>query len=84
MLLMHFLNKVCLVPISLDDFFIHPLLQVHFNAPMNPLELEVYHQIKNIIGDRVPIQLIISSLRTYGLNTYLTFANSSLISDKKV
>ena len=50
MLLMHFLNKVCLVPISLDDFFIHPLLQVHFNAPMNPLELEVYHQIKNVIG----------------------------------
>ena len=46
---------------------------------MNPLELEVYHQIKNVIGDRVPIQLIISSLRMYGPNTYLTFANSSLI-----
>jgi chitin synthase len=24
--------------------------QVHFNAPMNPMELEVYHQIKNVIG----------------------------------
>lgn len=24
--------------------------QVHFNAPMNPLELEMYHQIKNVIG----------------------------------
>ena len=24
--------------------------QVHFNAPMNPLELEIYHQIKNVIG----------------------------------
>ncbi|RPD69765.1 hypothetical protein L226DRAFT_548053 [Lentinus tigrinus ALCF2SS1-7] len=23
---------------------------VHFNAPMNPLELETYHQIKNVIG----------------------------------
>ena len=34
---------------------------------MNPLELEVYHQIKNVIGDCVLIQLIISSLRTYGL-----------------
>jgi chitin synthase len=26
------------------------LLQIHFNAPMNPLELEMYHQIKNVIG----------------------------------
>ena len=25
-------------------------LQVHFNAPMNPFELEMYHQIKNVIG----------------------------------
>ena len=24
--------------------------QVHFNTPMNPLELEIYHQIKNVIG----------------------------------
>jgi chitin synthase len=24
--------------------------QVHFSAPMNPLELEIYHQIKNVIG----------------------------------
>ncbi|KZV99016.1 glycosyltransferase family 2 protein [Exidia glandulosa HHB12029] len=28
----------------------HFLNKVHFNAPMNPLELEVYHQIKNVIG----------------------------------
>ncbi|KAH9947887.1 glycosyltransferase family 2 protein [Amylocystis lapponica] len=26
------------------------LNRVHFNAPMSPLELEVYHQIKNVIG----------------------------------
>ncbi|OAC98133.1 chitin synthase [Mucor lusitanicus CBS 277.49] len=26
------------------------LNKVHFNAPMTPMELEVYHQIKNIIG----------------------------------
>lgn len=26
------------------------MLQVHFNSPMNPLELEMYHQIKNVIG----------------------------------
>ena len=24
--------------------------QVHFNSPMNPMELEMYHQIKNVIG----------------------------------
>ncbi|KAH8112775.1 glycosyltransferase family 2 protein [Phellopilus nigrolimitatus] len=28
----------------------HFLNKVHFNAPMNPMELEVYHQIKNVIG----------------------------------
>ncbi|TFK16638.1 fungal chitin synthase, partial [Coprinopsis marcescibilis] len=26
------------------------LNKVHFNSPMNPLELEMYHQIKNMIG----------------------------------
>ncbi|KFY07300.1 hypothetical protein V492_07267 [Pseudogymnoascus sp. VKM F-4246] len=26
------------------------LNRVHYNAPMNPLELEMYHQIRNIIG----------------------------------
>nr|AZQ26801.1 putative chitin synthase 4 [Ganoderma lucidum]QDK64613.1 chitin synthase [Ganoderma lucidum] len=29
---------------------LHFLNKVHFNAPMNPLELEIYHQIKNVIG----------------------------------
>ncbi|KAJ8085317.1 Chitin synthase, class 5 [Marasmius tenuissimus] len=28
----------------------HFLNKVHFNAPMNALELEMYHQIKNVIG----------------------------------
>ncbi|KAF7292507.1 Glycosyltransferase family 2 protein [Mycena kentingensis (nom. inval.)] len=28
----------------------HFLNKVHFNAPMNPLELEMYHQVKNVIG----------------------------------
>ncbi|KIM78732.1 glycosyltransferase family 2 protein [Piloderma croceum F 1598] len=28
----------------------HFLNKVHFDAPMNPLELEMYHQIKNVIG----------------------------------
>lgn len=26
------------------------LNRVHFDAPMAPLELEMYHQIKNVIG----------------------------------
>ena len=26
------------------------LNRVHFDAPMTPLELEIYHQIKNVIG----------------------------------
>jgi chitin synthase len=25
-------------------------VQVHFAAPMSPFELEIYHQIKNVIG----------------------------------
>ena len=49
MVIMHFLNKVGspLLPFCQQFSF---LLQVHFNAPMNPLELEMYHQIKNVIG----------------------------------
>jgi len=56
MLLMHFLNKVRLFLfffravfccIEILNLF---LFQVHFNSPMNPLELEMYHQIKNVIG----------------------------------
>jgi len=29
---------------------IHCASQVHFGLPMNPLELEIYHQVKNVIG----------------------------------
>ncbi|KAG6912498.1 hypothetical protein DXG01_014171 [Tephrocybe rancida] len=28
----------------------HFLNKAHFNTPVNPLELEMYHQIKNLIG----------------------------------
>ena len=28
----------------------HYLNRVHFNAPMSPLELEIYHQMRNVIG----------------------------------
>jgi chitin synthase len=26
------------------------LNRVHFDSPMNPLELEIYHQMRNVIG----------------------------------
>jgi chitin synthase len=26
------------------------LNRVHFDTPMNPLELEIYHQMRNVIG----------------------------------
>ncbi|EJD36764.1 hypothetical protein AURDEDRAFT_117013 [Auricularia subglabra TFB-10046 SS5] len=29
---------------------LHYLNRVHFDAPMNPLELEIYHQMRNVIG----------------------------------
>jgi chitin synthase len=29
---------------------LHYLNRVHFDAPMSPLELEVYHQMRNVIG----------------------------------
>ena len=51
MVLMHFLNKVCLTVDHISQILMHPLfMQVHFNSPMNPCELEIYHQIKNVIG----------------------------------
>ena len=28
----------------------HYLNRVHFDAPMNPLEIEIYHQMRNVIG----------------------------------
>ena len=29
---------------------LHYLNRVHFDAPMSPLELEIYHQMHNVIG----------------------------------
>jgi chitin synthase len=28
----------------------HYLNRVHFDSPMSPLELEIYHQMRNVIG----------------------------------
>jgi chitin synthase len=30
--------------------FMHYLNRVHFDAPMSPLELEIYHQMRNVIS----------------------------------
>jgi chitin synthase len=55
MLLMHFLNKFFFF--FFVDLFslcgnvkLFLFFYVHFSSPMNPLELEMYHQIKHIIG----------------------------------
>jgi chitin synthase len=48
MLVMSFLNKVCGFRAGQSSLL--TCSQVHFAAPMNPFELEVYHQIKNVIG----------------------------------
>ncbi len=29
---------------------LHYLNRVHFDSPMSPLELEIYHQMRNVIG----------------------------------
>jgi chitin synthase len=29
---------------------LHYLNRVHFDAPMSPLQLEIYHQMRNVIG----------------------------------
>ncbi|KAF8147259.1 glycosyltransferase family 2 protein [Crassisporium funariophilum] len=42
----------------------HFLNKVHFNAPMNPLELEMYHQIKNVIGNMIHDKKLLGSLIT--------------------
>ena len=51
MVLMHFLNKVCLTVNHILQILVHQLfMQVHFNSPMNPCKLKIYHQIMNVIG----------------------------------
>lgn len=35
---------------DLQILLMHYLNRVHFDAPMNSLELEIYHQMRNVIG----------------------------------
>jgi hypothetical protein len=84
MLLMHFLNKVGSTIVdfasSMADFEVH----VHFNTAMNPLELEIYHRIKDFIGMNrtlyeyvlVPIPRSILSLSLYWLISAYVLLNA--------
>lgn len=40
------------------------LNRVHFDSPMYPLELEMYHQIKNVIGVDPQLYEVRSTLET--------------------
>ncbi|KAI6030517.1 family 2 glycosyltransferase [Pisolithus orientalis] len=64
----------------------HFLNKVHYNMPMNPLELEMYHQIKNIIGINLTFYEYLFAINAdmtaelYTLNCLI----SAMIHDKKV
>ncbi|KAF9225027.1 glycosyltransferase family 2 protein [Gyrodon lividus] len=64
----------------------HFLNKVHFNSPMNPLELEMYHQIKNVIGVNPTFYEYLftvdadTTVEPYSLNRLI----SAMIHDKKV
>ncbi|KZS96924.1 glycosyltransferase family 2 protein [Sistotremastrum niveocremeum HHB9708] len=64
----------------------HFLNKVHFNSPMNPLELEIYHQIKNVIGVNPSFYEYIfmvdadTTVDTMSLNRLV----SAMVHDKKV
>ncbi|KAF8122111.1 chitin synthase-domain-containing protein [Boletus edulis] len=69
----------------------HYLNRVHFDAPMSPLELEIYHQMRNVIGihpafyeyistvDADTVSIIPESLdRLYYISHHLSKAFESL------
>ncbi|KAI6130624.1 glycosyltransferase family 2 protein [Pisolithus croceorrhizus] len=64
----------------------HFLNKVHYNSPMNPLELEMYHQIKNVIGVNPTFYEYLftvdadTTAEPYALNRLI----SAMIHDKKV
>ncbi|KAF7324023.1 Glycosyltransferase family 2 protein [Mycena kentingensis (nom. inval.)] len=60
----------------------HFLNKVHFNAPMNPLELEMYHQVKNVtFADSRLISPMFHGKKLLGVGgeTELANANQSII-----
>ncbi|KAF8119292.1 chitin synthase-domain-containing protein [Boletus edulis] len=64
----------------------HFLNKVHFNLPMNPLELEIYYQIKNVIGVNPTFYEYLftidadTTVGPYSLNWLI----SAMVHDKKV
>ncbi|KIN93811.1 glycosyltransferase family 2 protein [Pisolithus tinctorius Marx 270] len=64
----------------------HFLNKVHYNTPMNPLELEMYHQIKNVIGINPTFYeyLFIVDADTTAEPYALNHLISVMIHDKKV
>ncbi|KAF9019249.1 glycosyltransferase family 2 protein [Hymenopellis radicata] len=64
----------------------HFLNKVHFNSPMNPMELEMYHQIKNVIGVNPTFYEYLftidadTTVDAYSVNRLI----SSMIRDKKL
>ncbi|KAL1757372.1 glycosyltransferase family 2 protein [Schizophyllum commune] len=62
------------------------LNKVHFNSPMNPLELEMYHQIKNVIGVNPTFYEYVfmidadTTVEPYSVNRLI----SAMIHDKKL
>ncbi|KZP20345.1 glycosyltransferase family 2 protein [Athelia psychrophila] len=64
----------------------HFLNKVHFNSPMNPLELEMYHQIKNVIGVNPTFYEYLfmvdadTTVHPYSINRLI----SAMIHDKKL
>ena len=62
------------------------LNKVHFNAPMAPMELEVYHQIKNIIGVNPSFYefVLMVDADTEVMNDGLNRLVSSFVHDAKI
>ncbi|KAI6005209.1 chitin synthase-domain-containing protein [Pisolithus orientalis] len=54
----------------------HFLNKVHYNTLMNPLELEMYHQIKNIIGVNQTFYEMIHDKKVLGMCSETSLANA--------
>ncbi|CED82854.1 glycosyltransferase family 2 protein [Phaffia rhodozyma] len=64
----------------------HFLNKVHYNTPMNPMELEMYHQIKNVIGVNPSFYEYIFTVDadTTVHEDSLSYLVASMVNDKKV
>ncbi|KAJ2402152.1 hypothetical protein GGI23_000916 [Coemansia sp. RSA 2559] len=65
---------------------LHFLSRVHFEAPMSPLDLEIYHQMKNVIGVHPSLYeyLLMVDADTEVLPDSLTRLVSCMVHDAKV